>query len=37
MNNFYICKTFFKYVVDTYIIMLIIKIVDCKNIEKFGS
>lgn len=35
MKNFYIYNTFFNYMIDVYIIALIIETIDYKNINKF--
>ena len=35
MKNFHTCDTFFKHVIDAYVVALIMEKVDCKNIDKF--
>lgn len=37
MKNFYICNTFFKNVINTYVVILIIEITNYTDINKFWS
>lgn len=37
MKNLYICNNFFKHVIDAYVIILIMKTVNGKDINKFWS
>lgn len=37
MKNFHICNTFFKHIIDVYIVVLLIETTGHKSIDKFKS